>query len=163
MTSTDNAAQYFVDRHLDEGRGDKPVFREAAGAGRVATYGELAARSGQVAGALMRAGLRREERAVMLVLDQIETPEIFWGCLKAGVIPVPLNTMLATPVYNAILRDSRASCLFLSEELRDVVLPATLDNPYLRDIIVIRAASTVVFTSSTAARAASRSACRRTA
>ena len=141
MTETNNAAQYFVDRHLDEGRGEKAVFREAAGAKRSTSYAQLAGRSAQVAGALMRAGIRREERAVMLVLDQIEAPEIFWGCLKAGVIPVPLNTMLATPVYDAILRDSRATCLFLSEELCDVVLPATQSNPYLREIIVIGAAS----------------------
>ncbi|MEO0381235.1 MAG: benzoate-CoA ligase family protein, partial [Pseudomonadota bacterium] len=79
----------------------------------------------------------REERMAMLVLDQIEFPILFWGAIKAGVIPVPLNTLLATPVYDAILRDSRATMLVVSEALFDVVAPALADNPYLRHVVVI--------------------------
>ena len=137
MAEAKNAASYFVDRHLTEGRGDKTAFVEAGGAGRRISYGDLSQRSGCVADALARIGMRREERAVMLVLDQIEAPEIFWGCLKAGVVPVPLNTMLVADVYQAILQDSRATCLFLSAELADTVLPAARQSPELRDIIVI--------------------------
>ncbi|MFC6761033.1 AMP-binding protein [Sulfitobacter porphyrae] len=74
----------------------------------------MAAGAAKVAGALTHAGIRPEERAAMLVLDQIEFPQIFWGAIKAGVVPVPLNTLLATPVYDAILRDSRAAILFVS-------------------------------------------------
>ena len=131
-----NAAGYFVDRHIEEGRGDKPVFREY-GTGRSLTYGALAAASDQAAGAFDRAGIAPEERAAMLVLDTIEFPQIFWGALKRGVIPVPLNTLLAAPVYDAILRDSRASVLFVSDALYDSVAPALPDNPYLRQIVVI--------------------------
>ena len=133
----DNAALYFVDRHLEEGRADKPAFMEAAGAKRSQSYGELAARSGQVAGALKRAGIHREERMACLVLDQLEYPEIFWGGLKSGSIPVALNTLLATSVYEVILKDSRAAILFVSAELLDVVMPAARLCPDLRKIVVI--------------------------
>ncbi len=139
MSTNQNAACYFVDRHLEEGRGDKCAFREATGSQRSLSYAALAQRSDQVAGALVRAGVRREERALLLVLDQIEFPELFWGCLKAGVIAVPLNTLLATSVYEAILRDSRAACLFVSEELLPVVLPAAQASGDLREIIVVGA------------------------
>lgn len=132
-----NAASWFVDRHLAEGRGEKTVFREIAGQKREATYGDLARRTDLVAGALARAGIRREERVACLILDQLEYPEIFWGCLKAGVIPVALNTLLAAPVYDAILRDSRAVHLVVSEELVSTVSPVLKDNPYLQSIIVI--------------------------
>lgn len=132
-----NAAVWFVDRHLLEGRGEKPVFREVAGRKREVTYRALADRTSLVAGALTRAGIRREERVACLILDQIEYPEVFWGCLKAGVIPVALNTLLAAPVYDAILRDSRAVCLIVSEELMPTISQTLDDNPYLRDIIVI--------------------------
>jgi len=131
-----NAASYFVDRHVDEGRSDKVAFREA-GTGRTLTYGELADASGRAAAALLAHGVAREERMAMLVLDQIEFPILFWGAMKAGVIPVPLNTLLATPVYDAILRDSRATTLVVSEALYDVVAPVLESNPYLRSIIVI--------------------------
>lgn len=132
-----NASVYFVDRHAAEGRADKTAFRETAGKKRALTYGELADASARAAGAFARAGVRREERALMLVLDQIEFPIIFWGAVKAGVIPVPLNTLLATPVYDEILRDSRACCLFVSEELYETVRSALSGNPFLRHIIVI--------------------------
>ncbi|SLN70389.1 4-hydroxybenzoate--CoA/benzoate--CoA ligase [Falsiruegeria litorea R37] len=132
-----NAAQYFVDRHVNEGRGDCPAFREAAGEKRSLTYGALANGAGAVATALTRAGIPREARAVMLVLDQVEFPQIFWGCMKAGIVPVPLNTLLATPVYEAILDDSRATILFVSHELWPVVEPAARASAHLRQIVVI--------------------------
>ena len=91
-----NAATYFVDRHVRENRGETVAFREA-GAGRTLTYGALADQSGRVAAALRAHGVRQEERMAMLVLDQIEFPVLFWGALKAGVIAVPLNTLLAGP------------------------------------------------------------------
>lgn len=135
--STDNAAVYFVDRHLTEGRGDNIAFREASGQQRELSYGALSNLSGRVATALGRAGITRESRALMLVLDQTEFPEIFWGCIKAGVVPVPLNTLLATLVYEVILKDSRATCLFVSEELWPVVQPAAAASPHLTQIVVI--------------------------
>ncbi len=137
MSSNGNAALYFVDRHVDEGRGGKVAFREAAGEKRTLTYGTLSKRSACVVDALKRAGIRREDRALMLVLDKIEFPEIFWGCLKAGVVPIPLNTLLATDVYRSILNDSRAACLFLSEELLPVVGPAIADAEFLRHVVVV--------------------------
>jgi 4-hydroxybenzoate-CoA ligase len=137
MPSKGNAALYFVDRHVTEGRGDKIAFREAAGDKRTLTYGALSNRTSCVADALTRAGINREERALMLVLDRIEFPEIFWGCLKSGVIPVPLNTLLSTPVYQAILNDSRAACLFVSAELLTVVGPAISATPHLRKVVVV--------------------------
>ncbi|MEL6100765.1 MAG: benzoate-CoA ligase family protein [Pseudomonadota bacterium] len=135
-TAANNAATYFVDRHLDEGRADKVAFREY-GTGRSITYGALADASSRVAGALHRAAIQPEQRIAMIVLDQIEFPEIFWGAIKQGVIPVPINTLLSEAVYDAILRDSRAVALFVSEALYDGVKSVLEGNPYLRHIIVI--------------------------
>ncbi len=137
MTDNSNAACWFVDRHLTEGRGEKDAFRESSGSRRLQTYVDLALRSSQVAGAFKRAGVQREERVACLVLDQIEYPEIFWGALKGGVIPVLLNTLLSTDIYDVILRDSRATVLMVSAELWSVCEPALKDNPYLRTIVFI--------------------------
>jgi len=136
MTASANAASYFVDRHSQE-RPDKIAFREASGKRRSLSYGQLAKDSGQIAGAIARAGIHREARVAMLVLDQIEFPQIFWGALKSGVVPVPLNTLLATSVYETILRDSRATTLFVSAELWSVVKPAAQAAPDLQHIVVI--------------------------
>jgi 4-hydroxybenzoate-CoA ligase len=136
MTQNGNAAIYFVDRHISEGRAEKCAFREAAGEKRALTYGGLADKTGCMAAALTRAGVERESRALMLVLDQLEFPVIFWGCIKAGVIPVPLNTLLSTSVYDAILKDSRASTLFVSAELWPVIQPAAQSAPDLKRIVI---------------------------
>lgn len=132
-----NAALYFVDRHLEEGRGEKTAFLEADGDGRSLTYGVLAEASDRFAGALHRQGVRREERVALILLDQIEYPVAFWGCLKAGVIPVLLNTLLSTDVYDGILADARASMLFVSEPLWETVAPAVRNAGSLRDIVVV--------------------------
>ena len=137
MSDNQNAAAWFVDRHVAEGRGPRVAFREAAGARRDLTYADLSERSGRVAHAFGNAGIRREERVACLILDQVEYPEIFWGGLKAGVLPVLLNTLLAAPVYDAILRDSRAAALMVSAELLPAILPALEGNPFLRLIVVI--------------------------
>lgn len=132
-----NAAVYFVDRHVDEGRGTKTVFREADGAKRSMTYAELKDQAGQFAGALTRAGVRREERVALIVRDQLEFPVAFFGAMKSGAVPVPLNTLLAAPVYDAILNDSRASILVVSAALWETVKPAIDGNTYLRQVVVI--------------------------
>ncbi|OAN77617.1 4-hydroxybenzoate--CoA ligase [Jannaschia sp. EhC01] len=132
-----NAAEYFVDRHIAEGRGDKAAFFEADGKQRTLTYGQLHEEAGRFAGALGRHGVRREERIAMIVRDQIEWPVVFWGAMKMGAIPVPLNTLLSADVYETILNDSRASILVVSEEMWEIVEPATRDNRFLRAILVI--------------------------
>lgn len=137
MSDCKNAANYFVDRHLDEGRGAKIAFQEADGPQRSLTYADLAKQTSCAVSAFERAGIRREERVALLVLDQIELPILFWGALKSGVVPIPLNTLLSDSVYDVILRDSRATALFVSEALYPVVAPALADNPFLRRIVVI--------------------------
>ena len=141
MAHTDNAAARFVDSHLDAGRADKPAFREVDGEQRTLTYGALAHGSGRAAAAMQAAGLRREERAAMLLLDTNDYPQLFWGALKAGVVAVPLNTLLSASIYDVILRDSRASALFVSAALYDTVAPVLGDNPWLRTIVVVGGAA----------------------
>ena len=132
-----NAAVYFVDRHAEGPARDKPAFVEAAGQSRSLTYGDLAEQAGRMAALYARHGIRPEERAAMLVLDQIEFPIIFWGSLKAGVVPVAVNTLLAPEVYASILADSRARALFVSAELYPQLAPVLAENPYLIAVFII--------------------------
>jgi len=134
VMSNANAAFYFVDRHIGTPTANKPAFVEGREGGRQITYGELAAQSDLMADLLARRGLRREDRVAMLVLDTIEFPVIFWGTIKAGIIPVPLNTMLGTDVYRAILRDARPRALIVSSALLPMVAPL-LDE--IDDLVVM--------------------------
>ncbi|MDQ0316469.1 benzoate-CoA ligase family protein [Amorphus orientalis] len=118
-----NAAEYFVDRHLAAGRSDKTAFIERGGNARSITYGALAADTDRMVGLYRRHGIRREDRAMMLVLDTVDFPVIFWGSLKAGVVPIPVNTLLSADLWEVILDDSRATALFVSSELLEWAAP----------------------------------------
>ncbi len=133
--SNGNAADYFVDRHVREGRGDKAAFVEHGG--KSITYGELAQQSDSMADFLARHGIAREDRVAMLVLDTIEFPVIFWGSLKAGIVPTCMNTLLATDIYRVMLEDSRAKALFVSEALYPVIEPLLETASHLTTVFVI--------------------------
>lgn len=132
-----NAAQYFVSRHAAGSLADKTAFREAQEGGAEITYGALDAQSDRMVGFFADHGLRREDRAAMLVLDEIAYPVAFFGALKAGVVPILLNTLLATPVYEAILNDCRARALFVSAPLYPVVQPILAANRHIEKVFVI--------------------------
>ena len=123
-----NAVDYFVDRHLREGRGDRLAFADPW---RRLTYGELAAESARFASGLRRAGIERERRIALVMLDTVDFPIAFWGALRAGVVPVPINTLLPPEITFYILRDSRAAALFVSaplfEKLREAAERAGIE------------------------------------
>ncbi|PYO59965.1 MAG: hypothetical protein DMD70_10050, partial [Gemmatimonadetes bacterium] len=86
-----NAAHWFVDRHVEEGRDDRlAIIHE----GRHFTYGDVHAGVNRLGSALRRLGVRREQRVVLLLHDSPEFVWSFWGALKIGAVPVPINTLL---------------------------------------------------------------------
>ncbi len=129
-----NAAADLVDRHVGEGRGSKAAFIDST---RTLTYGELAAETNQAANLMGALGLRREDRAACILLDTCDYPVIFWGAIKAGVVPIALNTLLRTEQYRYILEDSRARVLFVSAALLPVLEPILADLPHLAHTVVV--------------------------
>ncbi len=51
----------------------------------------------------------------MIMLDTVDFPIVFLGAIRAGVVPVPLNTLLTSDQYAYVLADCRARVLFISE------------------------------------------------
>src|ERR1700722_7252900 len=132
--ATHNAVSWLLDRNVLEGRSDKVAFIDDT---RHLTYGQLRKLSCRVANALLRMGVRREERIAMIALDTVDFPAIFLGAMRAGTIPVLLNTLLTNEQHEYILRDSRAKVLFISSELVDAVDSFADSVPSLERIIII--------------------------
>jgi len=109
-----NAVTWLLDRNVEEGRGDKLAFTDTV---NDLTYLQLQSQSRRLANLLRRLGVRREERVAMIMLDTVDFPVVFLGAIRAGVVPVPLNTLLTPEQYAYILADCRARVLFVSEEL----------------------------------------------
>src|SRR5690242_7056465 len=97
-----NAATDMVDQHLVAGRRDKPAFVDPAG---TLTYGELASGCNRMGNLLTAFGIGRETRIAVLMLYTNDYPVVFWGSIKAGVVPVLLNTLLNTEQYAYMLSD----------------------------------------------------------
>jgi benzoate-CoA ligase len=125
-----NAAADLIGRNLDAGRGGKTAFIDATGNH---SYDQVAARAARFANTLARLGIEAESRVVLVMLDSVDLVACFLGAIKAGVVPVPLNTRLASRDYAYILGDSRAAAVVVSEALVEIVL-AEADAP---DVILV--------------------------
>jgi 4-hydroxybenzoate-CoA ligase len=119
-----NAVDWFIDRHVREGRGGRIAFTDPW---RRIDYAGLQAETSRFAAALASAGIRREQRLALVLLDTIDFPIAFWGAIRAGVIPVPVNTLLTPDQVGYILADSRAEALVISASLA----------PALADVVAV--------------------------
>jgi len=108
-----NVVVPFVDRHVAEGRGAKAAIRTTQGD---VSYAQLAANVSRCAVALRRLGLGPGERMLMIVNDSPAFFYLFWGAIRAGIIPVPLNTLLRHSSYTFIIDDSGAAAIVYSPE-----------------------------------------------
>src|SRR5580658_6788833 len=125
-----NFAADILRRNLDAGRGDKVAYIDHRGS---YSYAALAARVERFGHVLRALDVRREERVLMCLTDTIDWPTAFLGAIKAGVVAVPVNTLLTEDDYRFMLEDSRARVLVVSEQLfpkfaKSVGAVATLDH-----------------------------------
>jgi benzoate-CoA ligase len=133
-----NAASYFIDRHIAEGRGEKVAIE--CGDRRV-TYRQLFESVNQVGNALKKLDVRPEERVFLLLLDTPEFAASFFGAIKIGAVPVPVNTLLKPADYEFLLNNSRARVAIVSASLfpnLQVIPKAQLH--YVEKFIVIEGA-----------------------
>jgi benzoate-CoA ligase len=128
-----NAAVDLVERNLVAGRGERIAFIDDANR---YTYRELAERINRCANAWRQLGMRMEDRVVLLLHDGIDFPVAFLGAIKAGVVPIPCNTLLTAAEYEYLLADSRARAVVLSAPLLAVVAPLKARLPQLEHLIV---------------------------
>jgi 4-hydroxybenzoate-CoA ligase len=128
-----NAVSDFVDANVARGLGNKCAFSDGT---RSLTFSELQDKTFRFARALRELGLKQESRIALLLLDTVDFPVAFWGSLRAGVICIPLNTLLTSEQYHYVLDDSRAEALIVSAPLLKTVAPVVAKLPRLRSIVV---------------------------
>lgn len=117
-----NVAEAFIDRHLEEGRGDRRACVTTDGG--TLTYAALAAGVNRCGNVLRDLNLDPGARVILVVKDGPEFLFLFWGAIKAGLVPVPLNTMLRTADYRWIIEDSGCAAVVWSPEFAGEVVPA---------------------------------------
>ena len=129
-----NAAVDFVDRNVAEGRGEKTAFIDPS---RNLTYGELRDNAARIGPMLARMGIEQENRIALVLLDTVDFPVLFWGAIRAGIVPVLVNTRLTVDQYRYLFEDSRAKAIFVSTALLPTVQEAAKDLPNVKEIVVV--------------------------
>ncbi len=128
-----NAAHDLLERNA--ARGSKTAFIDAT-TGASLSYAELAEQSRRFASALRTRGFAPESRVMLCMLDTLEWPVVFLGCILAGVVPVAANTLLTTKDFDYMLRDSRAQGLIVSKPLLAAFDSLLGHIPSLKTVIV---------------------------
>src|SRR5262247_2455928 len=129
-----NAVTDFVDANVARGRGDKVAFTDSE---RALTYAQLQANSFRFAAALKTLGLREENRVILAFHDTVDYPVAFWGAIRAGIVPIPINTLLTAEQYAYLLADSRAAAIVIAAPLAATLLSLRHRLPHLRTVIVV--------------------------
>jgi len=117
-----NVAVPFIDRHVGEGRGAKAAIRTVHG--ETVTYAELAERVNRAGNALLALGLKPNDRMMMPVKDCPAFFYLFWGAIKAGIVPIPPNTLLRAADYAYMFEDSGCRLVVYSTEFAGETEPA---------------------------------------
>ena len=128
-----NAAVDLVDGNLKAGRAAKIAYIDDAGS---CTYAELAERVNRFGNHLLQLGLRMEDRFLIAMHDSIDWPVAFLGAIKAGIVPVAVNTLLTPKDYEYMLSDSRAKALLVSPPLKPQFDPFVSKLPFLKHVLV---------------------------
>jgi benzoate-CoA ligase family protein len=109
-----NAATLFVDRNVVDGHGEKVAIY--CGDQEV-TYADVLENTNRVGNALRSLDVRIENRVFLLLLDTPEFAYSFFGTMKIGAVPIPVNTLMKPPDYEYVLNDSRAVVAIVSDAL----------------------------------------------
>lgn len=136
-----NAAEIFVDENVKRGLGDKVAIYFAGEPPRykpeTLTYRQVQELVNRTGNALRSLGVDLEDRVMMIMLDTPAFIATFFGAIKIGAIPVPVNTMLTPKEYEYMLNDSRAKVLVVNEELAKFLDEVRPNLKYLKHVIVL--------------------------
>ena len=132
--TTYNAAADLIGRNLAAGRGGKCAFIDDRGG---YSYAELAERVNRFANLTRRLGIQREQRILLCLYDTIDFPTAFLGAIKAGVVPVAVNTQLTAGEFAFMVADSRARAVAVSAGVLPTMNAALAELPEPRPALIV--------------------------
>lgn len=128
-----NVADHLILPNLTPERADK-VFMYCLD--ETLTFRQLHERSNQAGNALRRLGVTLENRVLLLMLESLSFPTTFFGAMRLGAVPVPVNTLLGPKDYLYYITDSRARIVVVDEALWPQIEPIEKDLKYKPEIVI---------------------------
>ena len=134
-----NMAHEAVDRHLQQGRGDKTalIYADREDVSRY-TFQELSLHSNRFANVLRRIGVKKGDRVFVFMPRKPELYIAILGTIKVGAIPSPLFEAFMEEAVRDRMADAEAVALVTLPSLMDRVL--VKDLPALKHIVLVGAA-----------------------
>jgi benzoate-CoA ligase family protein len=129
-----NVASYFVDRNLEEGRGDRTALIGPHGR---TTYLELAALTNRSGNVLRELGVHAEERVLLVLADSVELVALWYGAQKIGAVTAEAYTFLQPKDYAYYLDYTRAGVVVVDSTTLGPMREAAASSRWLRHLLVV--------------------------
>jgi benzoate-CoA ligase family protein len=129
-----NLASWFVDRNVEEGRGDRTAL---IGPGGSTTYAELARLVNRSGNLLRELGVRAEERVLLVLADSVEFVALWYGAQKIGAVTAEAYTFLQPKDYAYYLDYTRAGVVVVDETTEGPIREVAGSSRWLREVLVV--------------------------
>ena len=128
-----NASRILFD-NLDQGRCDRLALTGPLGA---LTYAELCAEASRWGHGLISLGLKRGDRVLMFLDDTAAYPAAFFGAVRAGFVPLLINTLTPPDLLQFYLADSSAAVAIADAEFSARFNEVACRDTALQTLIVV--------------------------
>ncbi|MFD1360817.1 benzoate-CoA ligase family protein [Lentibacillus salinarum] len=129
-----NTTVRFIDENIEKGFGEKTaIYFED----NQITYSKLKQKVDQFGSALYAADIKHENRVILLLHDSPELVYSFYGSIKIGAVPIPLNTLGTSDDYIYYLNHSRAKVLVVHEDLWEKIKDVRQEFAYVEHVVVV--------------------------
>jgi long-chain acyl-CoA synthetase len=115
---------YFLTPNVQRWPDRKALIDAGPDPAEIVTYGELDHRMSRFGACLARRGLSAGDRVLLLVGNCSLFVEAFFGAMRLGAVPVPLNPATALPTLQFILEDCSPRAVVASEVAHQDLLDA---------------------------------------
>ena len=129
-----NITSKLIDATVEKGFGDKiAVYYKD----KTYTYKEMQSMINRVGNALHLLGVHMEERVMLVMYDSPEAMASFYGAIKIGAIPIPVNYMYTKDDYRYLLNNSRAHTLIAQSDFVEEIDGWREKLRYLENTIIL--------------------------
>src|SRR5580704_7315460 len=128
-----NASRILFD-NLAKGRGERPAL---VGPGGTRSYARLCAEASRWGHGLASTGLKRGDRLLMFLDDTPAYPAAFFGAVRAGFVPLLINTLTPPDLLQFYLSDSGATVAVTDAEFCSRFDAVTCKDTALHTLIIV--------------------------
>lgn len=129
-----NVAVRFIDYHVENGRGESVAILTTGGL--EISYAELAEQVDSAGAVFKSLGLQQGDRLLMAITDTPMFFFAFWGAIKAGIVPIAVNTLVGEKEYRLLIEDSGCAAVVYTSDLASTIRPACESSSHRPDICI---------------------------